>query len=376
MDIRPIRSLTGEVYHYEVFLDEVRVPADRMLGREGEGFRRSSPGSTPTGSGAASTRPRRSRACCASSWSTPTPRREAEPCSRAMPACAAASPASPPRSRRSGLLFYRVGAMIETGEPVRHESALAKVMADELGQKVAASPWICSAPSLPSTEASRWAPAARDHPARLLDEPRPHHRRRHLRDPAHHRGHARASACRASADGERAAMDFRPTDGQRLLQTAARDFLARHCPLERRPASEPRPGPRRAVVEARPSSAGRDCSSRATSAAATGPSSTSCSWPRRWGASASPARSSRARSSPRRSCSARERAAQHARSSPTWRSGAGSARSPCSRTAASSSPARLDCAAEIGGALDGTKLLVADADLADDLIVAARGPRV
>src|SRR5438874_9035488 len=38
MDIRPIRSLTGDIYHYEVFLDEVRVPADLMLGPEGEGF--------------------------------------------------------------------------------------------------------------------------------------------------------------------------------------------------------------------------------------------------------------------------------------------------------------------------------------------------
>ena len=38
MDVRPIRSLTGEVYHYEVFLDDVRVPADLMLGPEGEGF--------------------------------------------------------------------------------------------------------------------------------------------------------------------------------------------------------------------------------------------------------------------------------------------------------------------------------------------------
>ena len=38
MDIRPIRSLTGEVYHYEVFLDDVRVPADMRLGPEGEGF--------------------------------------------------------------------------------------------------------------------------------------------------------------------------------------------------------------------------------------------------------------------------------------------------------------------------------------------------
>ena len=32
MDIRPIRSMTGEVYHHEVFLDDVRVSADLMLG--------------------------------------------------------------------------------------------------------------------------------------------------------------------------------------------------------------------------------------------------------------------------------------------------------------------------------------------------------
>src|SRR4030095_15292754 len=38
MDIRPIRSLTGEVYHYETFLDDVRVDADLRLGAEGEGF--------------------------------------------------------------------------------------------------------------------------------------------------------------------------------------------------------------------------------------------------------------------------------------------------------------------------------------------------
>ena len=45
-------------------------------------------------------------------------------------------------------------------------------------------------------------------------------------------------------------MDFRPTDGQRLLQSAARDFLARHCPLEAPPGGEPlRPRPRRPVGE-------------------------------------------------------------------------------------------------------------------------------
>jgi alkylation response protein AidB-like acyl-CoA dehydrogenase len=38
MDIRPIASLTGEVYHYQVFLDDVRVSADLRLGPEGQGF--------------------------------------------------------------------------------------------------------------------------------------------------------------------------------------------------------------------------------------------------------------------------------------------------------------------------------------------------
>src|SRR5256712_5717816 len=38
MDIRPIRSLTGGVYHYEVFLDDVRVPAELPLRPEGAGL--------------------------------------------------------------------------------------------------------------------------------------------------------------------------------------------------------------------------------------------------------------------------------------------------------------------------------------------------
>ena len=38
MDVRPIRSLTGQVYHYEVFMDGVRVPRDFVMGRPSEGF--------------------------------------------------------------------------------------------------------------------------------------------------------------------------------------------------------------------------------------------------------------------------------------------------------------------------------------------------
>ena len=56
------------------------------------------------------------------------------------------------------LFFHRVGWMIQQGETLRHESALAKVMADELGQKVAAFATDLLGPFAPLTEPSRWAP--------------------------------------------------------------------------------------------------------------------------------------------------------------------------------------------------------------------------
>jgi 3-oxocholest-4-en-26-oyl-CoA dehydrogenase alpha subunit len=37
LELRPIRSLTGQVYHYEVFMDAVRVPRDWVLGQQGFG---------------------------------------------------------------------------------------------------------------------------------------------------------------------------------------------------------------------------------------------------------------------------------------------------------------------------------------------------
>jgi len=42
-------------------------------------------------------------------------------------------------------------------------------------------------------------------------------------------------------------VDFRLTDGQQLLQSAARDFLARHCPIEVAPGAEPRRDDREAL---------------------------------------------------------------------------------------------------------------------------------
>jgi acyl-CoA dehydrogenase len=39
IDVRPLRQMTGESHFSEVFLDDVRIPADNLLGGEGEGWR-------------------------------------------------------------------------------------------------------------------------------------------------------------------------------------------------------------------------------------------------------------------------------------------------------------------------------------------------
>ena len=138
MDIRPIRNLTGGIYHYEVFLDEVRVPADLLLGREGEGFVQLLKGlDTDRFWGRFYKAPALKRLL------------------RGLVEYANATTrggvllARDPSVRRSlaglaaeiealRLLFYRIGWVLEHGELMGYESALAKVMADELGQKVSA----------------------------------------------------------------------------------------------------------------------------------------------------------------------------------------------------------------------------------------------
>lgn len=158
LDIRPIRSLTGEVYHYEVFLDEVRVPADRMLGREGEGFQALLAGlDTDRFWGRFYKAPALTRLLkMLVEYANATPRHGAPLSRDAGVRRGLASLASEIAALR--LLFYRVGAMIETRETVRHESALAKVMADELGQKVAAFAMDLLGPYALLTESARWAP--------------------------------------------------------------------------------------------------------------------------------------------------------------------------------------------------------------------------
>ena len=69
-------------------------------------------------------------------------------------------------------------------------------------------------------------------------------------------------------------MDFRPTDGQQLLVSAARDVLRRHCPIETSPDGAAPGLDAGALWALLAELGGRACSCRATSAAATAPCST------------------------------------------------------------------------------------------------------
>ena len=137
MDVRPIRSLTGEVYHYEVFLDDVRVPADLMLGPEGQGF-------VALLNGLDSDRfwgrfykaPALQRMLGqlvehANTTSVDGRPLAANPVVRRRLAHMATEIAA------LRLVFYRAACLIRDGAPITYETAVAKVMADEMGQRLA-----------------------------------------------------------------------------------------------------------------------------------------------------------------------------------------------------------------------------------------------
>ena len=143
LTLRPIVSLTGEVYHYEAFLDDVRVPAWRIMGREHEGFRELLKGldrdrfwgrfCKPAmlkrmlgllGRYAADTDPdggvgQHGRAVI----DIPSIRRRLVELDAEVAA--------------TRQLFHRFGWQLDRGIPMAYESALYKTMADELGQRVA-----------------------------------------------------------------------------------------------------------------------------------------------------------------------------------------------------------------------------------------------
>jgi alkylation response protein AidB-like acyl-CoA dehydrogenase len=137
MDVRPITSLTGEVYHYEVFLDDVRVPADLMLGPEGEGF-------VALLNGLDSDR------FWGRFYKAPALRRMlGQLVELANTTVIDGVPlARDPVVRRRlahmatelaalRLMFYRAAGRIRDGESLTYETAVAKVMADETGQRFA-----------------------------------------------------------------------------------------------------------------------------------------------------------------------------------------------------------------------------------------------
>jgi 3-oxocholest-4-en-26-oyl-CoA dehydrogenase alpha subunit len=137
MDIRPIRSLTGDVYHYEVFLDDVRVPADTMLGPEGEGF-------VALLNGLDSDRfwgrfykaPALQRVLGQLVRYANATTRGGAPLAR-DPGVRRRLAAMATELAALRLLFYRAACRMRDDAPITYETAVAKVYADETGQKLA-----------------------------------------------------------------------------------------------------------------------------------------------------------------------------------------------------------------------------------------------
>jgi alkylation response protein AidB-like acyl-CoA dehydrogenase len=137
MQIRPIRSLTGEVYHYEVFLDDVRVPADLMLGPTGEGFQALLNGlDSDRFWGRYYKAPALERVLGELVHYANATHVDGVPLARdAHWRRRLAAMATEIAALRA--LFYRAACLLRDGAPVTYETAVAKVMADEVGQKLA-----------------------------------------------------------------------------------------------------------------------------------------------------------------------------------------------------------------------------------------------
>jgi len=137
MDVRPIRSLTGDVYHYEVFLDDVRVPADTMLGPEGEGFIALLNGlDSDRFWGRFYKAPALKRVLGQLVQYANTTTRNGAPLAR-DPGVRRRLAAMATELAALRLLFYRAACLMRDGAPLTYETAVAKVYADETGQKLA-----------------------------------------------------------------------------------------------------------------------------------------------------------------------------------------------------------------------------------------------
>jgi alkylation response protein AidB-like acyl-CoA dehydrogenase len=157
MDIRPIRSLTGEVYHYEVFLDDVRVSAEYLLGKEGEGFTQLLRGlDTDRFWGRFYKAPMLRRILGELVEYANVTARGGAPLAR-DPGIRRRLATLATDVQAVRLLFYRIAWMIQEGMPTPYETALVKVMADETGQAVAALGMEMLGLYGPLTQDSRWA---------------------------------------------------------------------------------------------------------------------------------------------------------------------------------------------------------------------------
>lgn len=137
LTLRPILAMTGEVYHYEAFLDEVRVPAWHVMGREGEGFRELLRGLDRDRFWGRFTKPANLlRKLGQIESHARSQRRDGGPIID-DPAIARRLVELRAESVATRLLFYRLGHLLANDLPVPYESALYKTMADELGQRVA-----------------------------------------------------------------------------------------------------------------------------------------------------------------------------------------------------------------------------------------------
>lgn len=151
MDVRPIRSLTGRVYHYEIFMDGVRVPRDWVLGKPGEGFSQLLKGlDTDRFWGRFYKAPflRRILGLLVEYVNTALP---GDAVARRRLAHAATEIAA------LHALFHRAAWLIERGLPATGEVSAAKIMADELGQRVLSMGMELLGPYGVLRAGSRWA---------------------------------------------------------------------------------------------------------------------------------------------------------------------------------------------------------------------------
>jgi alkylation response protein AidB-like acyl-CoA dehydrogenase len=151
MDVRPIRSLTGRVYHYEIFMDGVRVPRDWVLGKPGEGFNQLLKGlDTDRFWGRFYKAPflRRILGLLVEYANTALP---GDAVARRRLAHAATEVAA------LRALFLRAAWLIERGLPATGEVSAAKIMADELGQRVLSMGMELLGPYGVLRAGSRWA---------------------------------------------------------------------------------------------------------------------------------------------------------------------------------------------------------------------------